>query len=73
MRGEGQTEGNRESQAGSELSAKSLMWGSNLQTMRSSPELKARVGPLTYSATQLDNFLKENWPGNFKISIHSKI
>ena len=37
----------RESQAGSALSAQSLMWGLNSQTTRSWPEVKSRVGCLT--------------------------
>ena len=36
----------REYQAGSALSARSLMWGSNSQTVRSWPEMKSRVQSL---------------------------
>ena len=42
--GKGQKEVERESQAASVLSAQSLMQGLNLQTMRSRPELKPRIG-----------------------------
>ena len=45
--------GERESQVGSALSAQSLMWGSNSQTMRSQPEPKPRVGCLTNWATHV--------------------
>ena len=45
--GEGQREGETESQADSAPSTQSLMWGSNSQTVRSWPELRSRVGSLT--------------------------
>ena len=46
-------DGERESQAGSELPAHSLMWGSNSRTERSErSELKSRVGRLTHWASQ---------------------
>ena len=37
----------RESQAGSKLLVQSPVWDSNPRTVRSSPELKSRVGRLT--------------------------
>ena len=40
-RGGAEGEGDRESEAGSELSAQSLMWGLNSQTMKSRPEPKS--------------------------------
>ena len=42
----------RESRAGSTLSAQSLMWGSNSWTVRSGPELQSRVRCFTNWATQ---------------------
>ena len=45
--GEGQREGERESQAGSQLSVQSPTRGSNSRTMRPWPEPKPRVGCLT--------------------------
>ena len=48
--GGGQREGGRESQAGCALSAQSLTWGSNSQTLRSWPE-QNQVGGLTNWAT----------------------
>ena len=59
--GEGQREKDRESQAGSALSAQNHVWGSNWQTMKSWPELKSRIGCLTDWATQapLYQILKE--------------
>ena len=50
-------ERDRESQAVSMLSAQSLMWGLIPRTMRSWPDLKARVGRLTDWATQTPLFL----------------
>ena len=50
--GERQREGERESQAVSVLTAWSPTQGSNPWTMRSWPEPKPRVGPLTNWATQ---------------------
>ena len=49
----GQKKRERESQAVSTLSAWSPTWGSNPQTMRSWPELKPRVGRLTYWSPQV--------------------
>ena len=52
-----QREGERESQAGSALSALSPMWGSNPRTVRSWPEPKSRARRLTDRATQAPQFL----------------
>ena len=49
--------GERESQAGSTLSAESQMWGSNPRTVRSWPEAKSRVRCLTDWATQASHFV----------------
>ena len=51
--GKGQREGERESQAGSVLSAQSPMWGLMSHTVRSWPEPKSRVRCLTNWATQV--------------------
>lgn len=48
----GRVERGRKSQAGSMLSAQSLMWDSILRTVRSWLESKSRVGSLTNWATQ---------------------
>ena len=66
---EGQRTRERESQAGSTLSAYSQMWGLNSQTVRSCPELKPRVGCLTNWATQAPptaHFLFENYFNNME-------
>ena len=49
----GGAERERESQAGSALSAWTQMWGSNSQTLRSSPEVKSRVRRWTNWVTQV--------------------
>ena len=53
MQGRAEREREGESQAGSALSAQSQMWGLNSQTVRSWPEPKSSVGPLTDWATQV--------------------
>ena len=57
-------EGERESQAGSSLSAQSSMRGSIPRTMRSWPELKSRARHLTDSATWVHQ-------GDFKYKVRS--
>ena len=71
-REETEREGERESQAGSMLSAQSSMWGSNPQTIRSWPKLKPRVGCLTdWPRHPRDDILKLSLILILDISIHN--
>ena len=55
--GRAETEKERESQAGSNLSAQSQMWGSIPWTVRLWPKLKSRARHLTNRATQVLQFV----------------
>ena len=69
--GEAEKEEERESQAGSTLSAQSTTWGSVPWTVRSWPEQKSGVGCLAYWAPQAPHSCFFWW--NYRVKIFCRI